>query len=409
MTVDLFTDYLPGVEFTQVRVQVADLPLNSHDANAERDYAAGQRVAEILLPDGIHRLDVSLFDEDGEVISRPVVIDVGDDRGVSALVTRDCAGVACAGGDDTALEACLGGVCTDAECTFENRETCDVNECSLDADCADPDRPACVRPRCLTGVCAYTPGNCRPEEVCHPELGCRPAANPFRCSPADDDTVLLLTFDEETATDALGNNDGTIVGEPTWTDGPLGCGRAIGFPLGGTTHVELPDSMDWHLPDGSLDFWFRRDTGTGTAVLLSRERDEFGNGHFAVLLSNREEVYVRLQNAAEQESASCSEPLAVGEWHHIGVNFGAGGLELWLDGEVTLRTDVGQVTDSVGQLTMQCDGGGTVSLRPADVLEWVVGASGIRATASGEWSDFFNGGAIDYLRISSVRRDFSDP
>lgn len=411
VTVDLYTDYLPGVEFAAVRTTVAegDVLPSSHSVDGALDYGGGQTVAQLVLPEGTHRLTVALLDDEMQpVLDRPVVVEVIEDRVVSALITRDCAGVSCAGGESP--EACLGGVCTSAQCTFENRSTCDVNECSADADCGDPDRPTCVRSRCLTGVCAYVPGNCRPDEVCHPDLGCRPAANPFRCSPPDDDTVFLLSFDDESAADAIGGNDGSIVGEPQWIDGPLGCGRAIRFPLGGTTHVEIPDSMDWHLGEGSVDFWFLREmTSSGAAGLLGRDRDEFGNGHFSVLLSNSDELFVRLRNAAEMEIASCSERLTRGEWHHVGINFGPQGLELWVDGEVTMRTGLGELTDSVERLQLTCGGGGTIAIRPADVLDWVVGASALHATAPGEWSDFFDAGAIDELRISAIRRDFSDP
>ncbi len=414
VTVVVRTDLLAGFEFTRVRVTAEELPAQTHDVDPALSYADGVPVAELVLPTGVHELGVELIDRDGaRVLARPVGIDARGEATVTVLFTRDCASVSCPrDGEAANARACLGGGCVDPFCTLETPEYCDVNECVADADCADPSGPACLRPRCLTGACLAVGAAflCSAEESCHPERGCRPTDDPLRCGPPDDDAVLLLPFDDGTAADALGRNPGRLEGEAGAVDGPLGCGRALAIPEGATAYAVVSDSEDFYLAEGAIDLWFRRDPGpSATAGLMSRDAAGAGNGHFSLWLDQDDEVVVRFQNAAEDEIVACSEPLTRGEWHHVGVNFGPPGLELWIDGVQTTRTGPVTVVEGETSELLTCGGGGTLSLRPADVIDWAIGASGAQATSPGEVSSPLTGGAIDHVRISRARRDFRAP
>lgn len=415
VTVEVRTDLIPGVELTRVRTRALDLPVVDHEVDPAASWFEGVVVGELVLPDGPQELTVELLDADGlPVDARPVELELARDATVTVVFTRDCPDVSCPGADDDAsASACFGGGCVAPSCTLQTPASCDIGECSANADCGDPERPRCVDVRCLAGACLYPPNDlrCGSEElICHPELGCRPAANVHRCAAPDEDTVLLLTFDDETAADAVGRNPGMIVGASEWTDGPLGCERALTLSSAEDSQVEIPDSMDWHLEEGAIDFWFRHPAALRRAAgIVSRELRAFGNGHFSALLSENDEVLVRFENAAELQSVACGPPVTPDEWHHVGINFGPEGLELWVDGERSVRDDAAVYTDGEGALTFPCAMGTTVGLRPADSLPWVLGASGLRTDDGATWTDFLSGGAIDHFRISRVRRDFRSP
>ncbi|MEZ4337536.1 MAG: hypothetical protein R3B82_13030 [Sandaracinaceae bacterium] len=187
LVVDVRTDFVPGVEFTLVQTEVAGGPTVRTPADANADYVASQRAAEVTgLAEGMQRVTVSLFDDGRLVTTRDVLVEVRGSVAVTVLLSRDCGGVVCSEPDST----CVGGVCADPRCSEEASEFCPDAECAVDGDCTSGD--ACFAPACYGGFCVFGQGNrCGPEEYCYPGMGCislGPVAcddtTPCVCDPA---------------------------------------------------------------------------------------------------------------------------------------------------------------------------------------------------------------------------------
>jgi hypothetical protein len=213
-------------------------------------------------------------------------------------------------------------------------------------------------------------------------------------------TLALFTFDGEQGaglTDKLGGHTARIVGgDVTRIDGPPGCGGALRF--GDTnyeSYVEIPDSTNWQLTAGSVDFWFRPDRcgsseDRGDGVLV-RDAYDTAAGHLRLLWQADCRFELRLQTATDY-FAGVTAAIPVGQWHHIGINFGGGAdAELYLDGALAARLATTQGIDG--------------SHNP-----WVLGAdsSGSDTGKINKLRGFLRGAALGHLRISNVRRKFSD-
>jgi hypothetical protein len=224
--------------------------------------------------------------------------------------------------------------------------------------------------------------------------------------------VALYDFDDDLAgviVDALGNNSGTTVGNVVYVDGPVSaCGRAIQFSASTQGYGLIADSPAWQLADGSVDFWFRASSyPPDLAGMLSRDAGGTSTpGHLGIFLDSTGRVGFRLQ---EQDAVQtfgggvCSEAGAVvlGEWNHLGINFGSDGTELWLNGSVV---------DEPGNLdTVLCQTGNAIGIN-GNANPWTIGIN------SGTSEDGMAlpviqpfEGAMDHLRISSSPRKFSGP
>lgn len=184
VSVELRTDFVPGIEFVAVETWAEDAP-GAHDEVAvfrSDDYAsAPRRVAEIggLAPNAERRITVRLLDAvRGEVARRTVLVEHVRDRGVIVLVTRSCRDVSCGAG-----ESCFAGRCQPEACDGDG---C-VAECSADADCAVA---TCATVTCVTGACfaEAIEAACPPGTYCDARDGCLPdpvTATDAGVSPTD--------------------------------------------------------------------------------------------------------------------------------------------------------------------------------------------------------------------------------
>lgn len=148
LRIDLKTDFVPGVEFTGVRVEVHRRgTVRSREALARRgeSWIEARRVAEIAgLSRGEHEVWVRLFDAEREVASRRTILDLRGDHLIVVVIGR---------------------ACRDVDCPT----------CVSDDDCPMP-IAECATGRCEEGTCLFAPvaGACGPEEWCRPEDGCTP-------------------------------------------------------------------------------------------------------------------------------------------------------------------------------------------------------------------------------------------
>jgi Concanavalin A-like lectin/glucanases superfamily len=228
------------------------------------------------------------------------------------------------------------------------------------------------------------------------------------CPAPDDDTIALYRFDDTgDVSDDAGNNDGSLQGGSILApEGLDGCNLAAGFPPQSESIMVVPNSDDFDLEVGSIDFLVRvPEIGTELGI-VSRDADDANQpGHFTILLDDTGRFVARLQADSGQD-VICSDSSAVpGQWHHLAINFGAPNAELFLDGVEGNNSDT--VTILGGQ-DFVCN---ELHLEGIDGNDqpWVFGAD--NSTSGDGQTDqprsFFTGGAIDHIRISRARRGFS--
>jgi len=220
-------------------------------------------------------------------------------------------------------------------------------------------------------------------------------------------TLALYTLEEgggPATMDLTGIHQGSIVGTGIQrVPGIPGCGQALQFPHTGTDFATIPNHPDWQRTSGSVDLWVRFDTpfqGEHYQGILSR--DAAGTtkaGHFSIQRVCNGAITARVQAAGVSHEV-CSDPVAEGEWHRVGVNFGPPGLELYVDGQLAAPSS--QII--CGKMVIDC-GGQTREGIDGNDNPWVIGASA-RTSGEGLATPVDNplGGLVDSLRISSARR-----
>lgn len=454
--VDLRTDLIPGVEVFGVRTErLRDsgerAEVTTLGAAFDDDFMQGVRVAELGgVPTGRVVLRVSLLDQVGDVVmAREVVVrHRRPGTSVTVLVSRDCRSHPCPGpGDPDGATACIGARCVAPECSEETPEACGAPDCRGDDDCASA--APCAVGLCVAGACFLDGDNsrCASGEFCDLETGCAPrpgvdrdagrpdagtpdagppdagppdagtpdAGPPPLCPDADDDTLALFRFQLPTPPsrvleDDVGRHDGMVSEPDEWRrrTGPPGCGAAIAFGTTGLYGV-VPDSPEWDLDEGSIDFWFRFTAGAETHLgLLSRDAEgQALPGHVSVALSANRTLVARLQSTTDEVYLCSDAPMSPLRWHHVGLSFGAEPA-LWVDGALATGPETVRIEQPGFVDDVPCGGAFSGGISGND-NPWVIGASTTFAR-EGEGqpvtSPFVNG-AIDHLRISSVTRDFS--
>jgi hypothetical protein len=121
------------------------------------------------LPLGSHVIVVTLLAADRTPIAeRRFRLNLTESIGLTALLTRDCRSVRCAGG-----ETCVAGTCAPDDCVDPGDPSCPAAECTSTSACPSPS--ACAEARCDQGACVYASvGTCGGAEYCSPEEGCLP-------------------------------------------------------------------------------------------------------------------------------------------------------------------------------------------------------------------------------------------
>ncbi len=230
----------------------------------------------------------------------------------------------------------------------------------------------------------------------------------FSCTqPVDSATISVYRFEYD-LTDAANNHPANYAGSitPQFVDAPPNCGVALALQT--RYFVYIGDHPDWDITSGSIDFWYLPGaiSYANPGGILSRDADGSASpGHITFYQAGggSGRIVVRMQDGNDLYLCS-DEPIIPGVWTHIGLNFGPPVVELYVDG--VLQGYTGSVPFYSG--TVGCGVAGTHGIAGNNNF-WVLGAS---ADVSGEGSmdglrGFLDGAAINALRISSVRRDFS--
>lgn len=148
------------------------------------------------------------------------------------------------------------------------------------------------------------------------------------------------------AADATGNHDGTYEQGANHGNGPGPFARighsAAGFD-GSNDYVEVSNSSDFDLPEGTIQAWFKVDDFDGkdhTIFSMGSSGTDTGSVYLAVD-GNRGDVEFFIEDAStgrglgstsNHHLLSGNNSVQKGHWHHVAVTFGPGGIVMYLDG-----------------------------------------------------------------------------
>ncbi|MEM6487072.1 MAG: tandem-95 repeat protein [Pseudomonadota bacterium] len=99
------------------------------------------------------------------------------------------------------------------------------------------------------------------------------------------------------------------------------------------TVIELPHSPDFEIAEGTIAFSFIAADTNGDQGLFAKDAAFFGNGGHTTIYLQGTTLVARLQDlstSAELEFAG----ITAGQEYEVAVTFGAGGVELWVDGNL---------------------------------------------------------------------------
>ena len=361
LRVDLRTDYAPGVEVSRIEVDIEGLdePLSAEVAR-DSTLVDGIRVGDADLSAGSHTLSTSLLDRNGSTIATQITqVRLDGDSGVTVLVTRDCAGVACPGAGDPAATACIGATCASPTCTLETPELCPV-ECMAAADCEEV-LAACAEHRCVAGSCFAAPivGACSETEACNPTNGCIPIASGRLDEYADiTGLVALWSFDEgdiregDVVVDTMAAHDGSMTtndGESKTVAGVRG--NALRFD-GEDDRVTIPPHADFDRPtDARKTFmgWVRRQGRFDHSTFITFN---FGEVDACYLPHFWDDTTIRYWDDFG-EHAPTEVSLEIGVWHHYATTVEGDRVRLYWDGaEVASMTGLGTDALTVTSVTL---------------------------------------------------------
>jgi hypothetical protein len=228
-------------------------------------------------------------------------------------------------------------------------------------------------------------------------------------------TVAFYRFESDAGRafviDDARSADGAVHGgTAALVPGPEGCGQAFDFGANGERFIVLPENSAWHLQAGAIDFWLKAPPLMDVAMgLVSRDEFESYRDNLSLWIEPGGSIIARMQHLNEDgtthEAIHCSVlQLSADTWVHVGFNFGPEGNALFVNGDAGERDG----SSTIFGLTNQPCGSSNPSGLSGNDLPWVVGRSAYRSLTPLEGLEQpLLGGAIDNLRISRIRRDFT--
>ncbi len=190
-----------------------------------------------------------------------------------------------------------------------------------------------------------------------------------------------------TAIDERTLNDGTYTGDPLGGETGFGDGgTAVRFD-GSNDYVLIPHKADYLLNQGAVSLWFNSDTMSGHHGLFSKDSSDFDTGGHLHVYTDGSRVKVRLQSTTTSYELASGSGVSTGQWHHVCVNFGAGGVKLYLDGTLA---DSDSYTGGLGT-----NSGGTGNYEPLVLGSCSWGSGDLAHTPL----SYYFRGLIDDVRI----------
>ncbi|MBN2018874.1 MAG: LamG domain-containing protein [Sedimentisphaerales bacterium] len=154
----------------------------------------------------------------------------------------------------------------------------------------------------------------------------------------DPDLVSWWKFDEASGTvayDSAGDNDGQLIGGPTWTTGHID--GALDFD-GVNDYVEMGDTVKNHLGmDYTVSAWIKADTLTGNHQIAAYRDSKSHNDPPPLLFQlHQAEAHVQFivtDNYEHQVTATYTNALTAGAWYHIAGVRSGNTLNVYVNGQ----------------------------------------------------------------------------
>lgn len=180
LRVSVRTDFVPGVEFSEISIETEGL-IRRYAPNVGDDFVRGISVADFdeTLPQEA-LLTATLLGPNGErVLRRSVAVTISGPASATIVLTRSCLNVACPGAGAADATQCDNGVCVTPECSPETPEACGESVCQSAEECPQITE-SCGEVLCTAGECLFSPIQdiCGAREACVPGRGCVSVAFP---------------------------------------------------------------------------------------------------------------------------------------------------------------------------------------------------------------------------------------
>lgn len=231
LAVGLQTDFVAGVEFDEVRVDLDGVEAALRRVSARDSFARPTTLLERTgIAPGRRTIRLSLTLRGAPVARRTVEIPFRERYLATVVITRSCREVLCPGALDPAgATECAGGVCVTPDCGTEGAPACPAPQCSGALPCPASSSP-CAEATCVDGLCLELPreDGCASGEICVPGSGCvlLPSETPDAGLPPADARVVSCTTDDEcvaTACERARCVDGTCTVTPLCALGESCC------------------------------------------------------------------------------------------------------------------------------------------------------------------------------------------
>lgn len=214
--------------------------------------------------------------------------------------------------------------------------------------------------------------------------------------PADNLTpILYYDFNDESATDQMGDYSGTIIDELRFVDGRPEFGKAV--EITGKGYIELPDNFKLSNQDFTLSFLVKSTETKNDTVLFANKDGESGAADgFAIM--NYNGVFANAgHNGKRYDTSSYSrdETVLNGDWHHVVVTADRDrSLALYVDGRLSNEN---QDFSELAGVSLDTDG------------NYVLGAGNTGAYFQGAMYDEFKvyNGALSFEEIQTLYLEYA--
>ncbi|MBL6948895.1 MAG: hypothetical protein ISR51_09500, partial [Rhodospirillales bacterium] len=144
--------------------------------------------------------------------------------------------------------------------------------------------------------------------------------------------------DDENVVDSAGNLTATYERGAESKDDKHGIGEGAGDFDGRNDHIDVEHDASLELPSGSITLWFNSDDVDDRQGLFSKDSSGYDEGGHLTGYIDDGEVKIRLQSGEDSywvDGGSLSD----NTWHQVTFNFGEGGMELYVDGQLVDTND----------------------------------------------------------------------
>lgn len=159
--------------------------------------------------------------------------------------------------------------------------------------------------------------------------------------------VSRWKLDESSGTlaDSVGGHDATTTGSG-WTYLPLGgvINGALDCACNAIQALDAGSSPDFDIQTGAVSFWFKTSDNNKAVdrYMIGKDGSGPNDGDWTVLLNasaNPDDIRFRTADSGGEFIISSDSGISADTWYHVALNFGTGGMEMYVDGVKQADTD----------------------------------------------------------------------